>query len=239
MASSTQESEKDGLSKQVDEIKAELVKILNNSTSSPEELMQLYSQMFSKYQKMTHDKREPKTTIVQNTEKHQKPQEEVLNENDFTNMIMKTMPLSKRKNAQLLLNHVKASTQIGITDKGEVKINGEVIPKSHIIDLIHDFMRDRPAHSTAIGAVKFAKALSESNVPRYYIGNPLRLKLVDDLNDDEYKSALTTPVTPFLNNLDNKQANKTNPGSEEEHENTIGNKRKRRFVKKVKYSPWK
>jgi hypothetical protein len=55
------------------------------------------------------------------------------------------------------------------TNNGEIVIDGEKVPNSNIVDLIHNFSRSRK-RAPVVGAVELATILKKENVPRECIG---------------------------------------------------------------------
>ena len=102
----------------------------------------------------------------------------------FTNeVILEYMAKKKRNQAEILLHFVRDNPNLDWNEHGEVRINGNAIPHSNIVDIIHDFTRDGNS-MPAIGAQPFARALRRENVPRVSIGNKNRWRLI---NEDHYK----------------------------------------------------
>ena len=74
---------------------------------------------------------------------------------------------------------------------GQVKIEGETIPNSNILDLVSDAMRSRKDFNPT-GVKKFFQALSKLNVPKDLVINQERWKQVMG----ETSSARATPQSP-------------------------------------------
>ena len=92
--------------------------------------------------------------------------------------ILEGMPKKNMNQASLLLQHVQQNPNITWNDQQEVIINGQKIPNSNIVDLIHDFSRSRKTVTPAIGWREFATALKNSNISREAIVNKNRLEPV-------------------------------------------------------------
>ena len=65
---------------------------------------------------------------------------------------------------------------------GQVKIEGETIPNSNILDLVSDAMRCKKDFNPT-GAKEFLQALSKLNVPKDLVRNQNRWKQLDDTPD--------------------------------------------------------
>ena len=89
-------------------------------------------------------------------------------------MIVRGIPKTMKTRAEALLEHLKQREDV-ITwdDKGQVLLNGVLIPKSNISDLISDAMRSRK-HFNPVGVQEFYKVLNEINVPKDLVRNERR-----------------------------------------------------------------
>ena len=76
--------------------------------------------------------------------------------------------------AQALLERLKEREDV-VTwdDMGQVLLNGVLIPKSNISDLISDAMRSRK-HFNPVGVREFYKVLNEINIPKDLVRNERR-----------------------------------------------------------------
>ncbi len=93
-------------------------------------------------------------------------------------MIVRGIPKTMRTRALALLERLKARPDvISWDDMGQVKINGTLILKSNISDLISSAMRSRK-HFDPIGSQEFFSALSDMNVPKDLVRNEEGLRRV-------------------------------------------------------------
>ena len=95
--------------------------------------------------------------------------------------LTQTLPKSKWQQASLFASFLKSSGMVNINLNSEVIINGNRIEKSNIIDLINDFTRDRPKLPPPIGVAEMARFLKKTYVPREYIGNPNRWRIINEI----------------------------------------------------------
>ena len=89
-------------------------------------------------------------------------------------MIVRGIPKTMKSRAEALLAHLKERGDV-ITwdDMGQVLIDGVLIPKSNISDLVSDAMRSRK-HFNPIGVREFYNVLSKINVPKDLVRNERR-----------------------------------------------------------------
>ena len=89
-------------------------------------------------------------------------------------MIVRGIPKSTKSRAEALLAHLKERGDV-ITwdDMGQVLVDGVLIPKSNISDLVSDAMRPRK-NFNPIGVREFYSVLSKINVPKDLVRNERR-----------------------------------------------------------------
>ena len=89
-------------------------------------------------------------------------------------MIVRGIPKTMKSRAEALLAHLKERGDV-ITwdDMGQVLIDGALIPKSNISDLVSDAMRSRK-HFNPIGVREFYSVLNKINVPKDLVRNEKR-----------------------------------------------------------------
>lgn len=92
--------------------------------------------------------------------------------------ILKAIPKKNQLGASLLLDFIKRSKTLSWTDKGEMLVNGHLVPNSNLMDLVSDFSRQRKRIPPA-GAAALASALRSQNVPRECIGNDERWRMIE------------------------------------------------------------
>ena len=89
-------------------------------------------------------------------------------------MIVRSIPKTMKSRAEALLAHLKEREDV-ITwdDMGQVLVDGVLIPKSNISDLVSDAMRSRK-HFKPIGVREFYNVLNKINVPKDLVRNERR-----------------------------------------------------------------
>ena len=99
---------------------------------------------------------------------------ETLEDSLSAEMIVRGIPKTMKTRAQALLAHLKEKEDV-ITwdDMGQVLLNGVLIPKSNISDLISGAMRPRK-HFNPVCVREFYNVLNEINVPKDLVRNERR-----------------------------------------------------------------
>ena len=107
-------------------------------------------------------------------------------------MIVRGIPKTMKSRAEALLAHLKERGDV-ITwdDMGQVLVDGVLIPKSNISDLVSDAMRSRK-HFNPIGVREFYNVLNKINVPKDLVRNERRWDEAGK-NVDEKTKELTIP----------------------------------------------
>ena len=100
-------------------------------------------------------------------------------------MIVRGIPKTMKTRAQALLERLKEREDV-ITwdDMGQVLLNGVLIPKSNISDLISDAMRARK-HFNPVGVREFYNVLNEINIPKDLVRNERRWSEAEKNSFDE------------------------------------------------------
>jgi len=83
-----------------------------------------------------------------------------------TEVILSAIPKNYKTRAQALLNHITADPQHRLrwNQQGELIYRGQVIPGSHITDLLKNSQRQY-RHSQPVGVREFQDGLKELNIP--------------------------------------------------------------------------
>ena len=107
-------------------------------------------------------------------------------------MIVRGIPKTMKSRAEALLAHLKEREDV-ITwdDMGQVLVDGVLIPKSNISDLVSDAMRSRK-HFNPIGVREFYNVLNKINVPKDLVRNERRWDEAGK-NVDEKTKELSIP----------------------------------------------
>ena len=116
----------------------------------------------------------------------EEPQEDSLS----VEMIVRGIPKTMKTRAEALLAHLKERGDV-ITwdDMGQVLVDGVLIPKSNISDLVSDAMRSRK-HFNPVGVREFYNVLNKINVPKDLIRNEKRWDETEKKKVDEKSKEL-------------------------------------------------
>ena len=108
-------------------------------------------------------------------------------------MIVRGIPKTMKSRAEALLEYLKERGDV-ITwdDMGQVLVDGVLIPKSNISDLVSDAMRSRK-HFNPVGVREFYNILNKINVPKDLVRNERRWVEAGKENVDEKTKELTIP----------------------------------------------
>ena len=130
------------------------------------------------------DKQKPENEIMYGggeEEEEEEPQEDSLS----VEMIVRGIPKTMKTRAEALLAHLKERGDV-ITwdDMGQVLVDGVLIPKSNISDLVSDAMRSRK-HFNPVGVREFYNVLNKINVPKDLVRNERRWDETEKKKVDE------------------------------------------------------
>ena len=125
------------------------------------------------------DKQKPE--IMYGRGEEEEPQEDALS----VEMIVRGIPKTMKTRAEALLAHLKERGDV-ITwdDMGQVLVDGVLIPKSNISDLVSDAMRSRK-HFNPVGVREFYNVLNKINVPKDLVRNERRWDETEKKKVDE------------------------------------------------------
>ena len=127
------------------------------------------------------DKQTPDGMMYGGGEEEEEPQEDSLS----VEMIVRGIPKTMKTRAEALLAHLKERGDV-ITwdDMGQVLLDGVLIPKSNISDLVSDAMRSRK-HFNPVGVREFYNVLNKINVPKDLVRNERRWDETEKKKVDE------------------------------------------------------
>ena len=130
------------------------------------------------------DKQRPE--IMYGGGEEEEPQEDALS----VEMIVRGIPKTMKTRAEALLAHLKERGDV-ITwdDMGQVLVDGVLIPKSNISDLVSDAMRSRK-HFNPVGVRDFYNVLNKINVPKDLVRNERRWDETEKKKVDEKPNEL-------------------------------------------------
>ena len=87
--------------------------------------------------------------------------------------LLESVPKKFKSKAKIFLNKLRKDMNVRWDSKGTFYFKGQEVPNTHIIDLVHDALRERKTHEPH-GWKVFAKALKEGNYSQDLVGNAKR-----------------------------------------------------------------
>jgi hypothetical protein len=147
------------------DIDSEMMRIMQMQNLPLDIKIRNYNQLLQRYMTMKNIRNQPLKLDIQEQDSSVVSEDEIL----------EGIPLTKKEIGRLLLSFIRKQANIVIERNGEVTINGNRIPDSNIVDLVHDIVRDRKTSKPPAGSRPFLKALKNANIPLEYIGNKNRL----------------------------------------------------------------
>jgi hypothetical protein len=135
----------------------EMMQILVNTDLPPDIKYAQYSQLLHRHRMLLQDRNKPyEIPIIDRT-----PTVNSVNESEILNNI----PKKRLTVAKSLIEFISKQPNICIKDNNEIEINGKLIKNSNIVDIIHDFSRDRKSDAP-IGANIVARELRNASIYR-------------------------------------------------------------------------
>lgn len=92
--------------------------------------------------------------------------------------VLESVPKTMVNKAQLLVKRLKNQPDVNWNEKGEIELNGSLIPGSNLADLVNDVLRDRKTVDGPTGWQEFARYLEKINIPQELVGNRKRLTYI-------------------------------------------------------------
>ena len=121
---------------------------------------------------LQYEQQQKGLTNAQDKKEHDVPSEQGEERKELSDdTIVRGIPKTMRTRAIALLERLKARPDvISWDDMGQVKIDGTLIPKSNISDLVSSAMRSRK-YFEPVASQEFFDVLSNLNVPRDLVRN--------------------------------------------------------------------
>lgn len=139
--------------------------------------LQRYLTLSDKYRDQPLGKVEIKESLKPATT--EEPQSTLKQEPQST--LHQTLPPTLRSKGEALLNHLESVPGIKWDNKQQLVIDEKTVPKSNVVDLIDDLVRDRKTAKPPPGWSELATVLKRVNTPRALIANSKRrLDLIQD-----------------------------------------------------------
>lgn len=159
---------------QISDFDKQMLQILNSSFKDYEKVRR-YHDLLQKKLNMENYNLPWSTPSIVEEEKIELKQPSKNNQSatkeDYSTMILNSVPKSSKKHADMLLQLIRKNPSIlQWNDKGEILYNERSYPNSNLADLFHLIFTNRKRTNIA-GKEEFLKALRELNVPEHYIKN--------------------------------------------------------------------
>ncbi|GBM75566.1 hypothetical protein AVEN_205196-1 [Araneus ventricosus] len=131
-----------------------------------------YLQVLQKFVKIQHPQQMVETSEIQETRipENQEPENVPEEENAITAKILKAAPVRYLTTVKNILDFLKDYHSILTwTPEGEIVYKGQRIPRTNIVNLVTELLRNRK--KSPPGFKEFHSALKEMNIPENYIVN--------------------------------------------------------------------
>lgn len=157
----------------VSRLDAEMNEILNSVDNMNErEKWERYSQVLQRYLHFKgSDKHKKEEEEEEDGEERGEGKEVYGPAEQIDAHIVASVPPKYSDKASQLLRHLRNFSHVTWNADGKTFIDGVLIRKANIIDLINDAMRERKKVRPPAGYPQFATALRQAGVPREFIGN--------------------------------------------------------------------
>jgi len=158
--------------------------ILRNNTMSDYDKEKLYTQKLGTFVNMRDQIGQPVEQLMKTDPGTIKTEPTVKTEPDLPQDMMSSIPKMYRRKADAFVKYLQSDKDVSWDNKGQLLIKGKVIPKSHIVDLMHDALRLRKKVKRAKGWRELSHHLKKQNAPREILGN------------EEWSTPPDSPVKP-------------------------------------------
>lgn len=151
----------------VSELDSEMLNLLNNKNLGDRDKWERYQQVLQRYLHFTTQQRKPiHLPVIDTTDAGQR-------QNTLTSEeIIDTFPKTYKQDVRNILRAIEKRNDLVTWDSnGSVYIQGESIPKSNIVDLLHNIVRTRKSTQPP-GWEQLMGVLKQINIPTEFITNP-------------------------------------------------------------------
>jgi len=137
-------------------------------------------------------------------EQQQQPPRSMTVPTDLEDQLLSSIPKTYKTKASALWKYLKSDQDVKWDEHGRLILQGQVIPQSHMIDLVHDALRPRKKAKRAAGWSELSHHLAQNNIPQELIGNPEWNTSVESPVKRRVEKVQTVPksmFTPVKQNL--------------------------------------
>lgn len=121
------------------------------------------------------------------------------------NRLVKSLPKNLRKKGELLLDHLKQTTDLKWNYKGELIYKDSTLENTNLTDLFHTTIRNRKSSKLPHGWSTFVNILKESNIPSDLIGNQTQFD--QNIQENHFTTSPDDYITPIDKRLRKRQRN--------------------------------
>lgn len=152
----------------VSELDREMLNLLNNKSLSDQDKWSQYQQVLQRYLHFTSQNRKPIHIPVVDLVSNVKVKHDELKNEELIGTFSKAYKMEIKN----ILNHIgRRPDKIDWDNDGMVYIDGERVPNSNIVDLLHDVIRAKKATQPP-GWEQLMHALKDISTPTEFITNP-------------------------------------------------------------------
>ena len=101
----------------------------------------------------------------------------------WSNSTLDSVPKKFQTKAKALMNYMQSDDEITWDNLDQLVLKGKVIPKSNVLDLLHDSLRARKTSKKPKGWRELSKHFRSKNIPQEIIGNAEWTKENDDVEE--------------------------------------------------------
>ena len=147
----------------------EMAKILNSSMNDYDKVKEYHKILQRKLS--VENSNLPWMQAKEEEEEDEEPYEFPKPVEDYSSIILNSVPVPMKKQASTLLQIIQRQPEnMKWNNKGEIYVQGKIIPHSNLADLFNVIFSNRKSINV-VGKEEFLKMLQEMNIPKYYIKN--------------------------------------------------------------------
>lgn len=192
---------------------AEMYRILNDKTVKDDNIKwKHYQQVLHRFLNVSAANRQPINLPIVDTTTTSLENDEIGSTDEQDKHIINSFPVVYRNEVRPLIHALRRRGVIRWDDDGKVYMDGDEIPNSNIVDILHSIVRVRKITNLPPGWGEVMQTLKDMNIPSTYIGNPtatefLNRNLAPTASTPQGKSLIPTRLsfpptpdtTPFVN----------------------------------------
>ena len=185
------------LTSKIGKLDQQLESMLNTDALPADEQLKLYNQSAQQWQTYQEKDNQPIPVMLQSnttsTTDIQAPTKS--SSRTVYDSVIESIPKTFQRQAKWLLQRIQNSDHLGWNEQGELIVDGNPVPGTHMVDLINDVVRRRKT-SQPMGWRVFSRALNRLNVPQEVVGNKDRWAFMKGQEEDS--SSPQSPPSAFF-----------------------------------------